>query len=128
MVFNTARIVQLPFGCGQMHAHTKIMRGKGLGSGMGSVLLRKGGAGSASSYMDIDDYVATTGINPYTRSKSSGAGVARGALTSFDRPMGRGFGIESQNPMERMREKLSKLSVEQPSTTKPKIRKIQMSM
>jgi L-aminopeptidase/D-esterase-like protein len=118
MVFNNARIVQLPFGCGQMHAHTKIMRGKGFGSGMGSVLLRKGGAGSASSYMDIDDYVATTGINPYARSKSSGAGVARA----------RGFGIESQNPMERMREKLSKLSIDQPSTTKPKIRKIQMSM
>jgi len=125
MVFNTARIVQLPFGCGQMHAHTKIMRGagiringNGLGTGMGSVLLRKGGAGGASSYMDIDDYVATTGINPYARTKSSGAGVARG----------RGYGIESQNPMERMREKLSKLSVDQPSTTKPKIRKIQMSM
>jgi len=43
------------------------------GSGMGSVLLRPGGGGSASSYMDMDDYIATTGINPYTR-----AGVVQG--------------------------------------------------
>jgi hypothetical protein len=43
------------------------------GQGMGSVLLRQGGGGSASSYMDMDDYISTTGINPYARS-----GVAQG--------------------------------------------------
>ena len=48
------------------------------GSGTGSVLLKTGGAGAASSYMDMDDYIATTGINPYTRS-----GVTQGkGLTS----------------------------------------------
>jgi hypothetical protein len=43
------------------------------GEGMGSVLLRTGGGGAASSYMDMDDYISTTGINPYTR-----AGVSQG--------------------------------------------------
>jgi hypothetical protein len=63
MVFNSTRIAQLPFSNGQLHAHTKIMKGKGLGTGM-----------------------------------------------------------------DKVREKLQKLSVEQPSITKPKVRKIQMSM
>jgi hypothetical protein len=31
------------------------------GKGMGSVLLKTGGAGAGSSYSSIDDYVATTG-------------------------------------------------------------------
>ena len=108
MVFNSCRIAQLPFSNGQIHAHTKIMRGKGMGTGMGSVLLRKGGAGGASSYMDIDDYIHTTGNNPYSKSKTSGQGLGAG--------------------MKKMREKLEKLTVEQPSMTKPKVRKIQMSM
>ena len=63
-------------------------QGKGMkfigGSGMGSVLLRTGGGGSASSYQDIDDYIATTGINPYTRagvSQSKGSGMPK-SLTS----------------------------------------------
>ena len=113
MVFNSTRIAQLPFSNGQMHAHTRIMKGKGLsgcgmGAGIGGVLLRLGGGGGASSYMDIDDYVATTGINPYSRGKSKGQGLGTG--------------------MAKMREKLQKLSVEQPSASKPKVRKIQMSM
>ena len=104
MVFNSCRIAQLPFSNGQMHAHTKVMRGKGIGG----VLLRLGGSGAASSYMDIDDYVSQTGINPYSRGKSKGEGLGAG--------------------MAKMREKLQKLSIEQPSATKPKMRKIQMSM
>jgi len=108
MVFNSTRIAQLPFSNGQMHAHSRIMKGKGMGTGMGSVLLRKGGAGGASSYMDIDDYIHTTGNNPYVKSKPSGQGLGAG--------------------MKKMREKLEKLTIEQPSMTKPKVRKIQMSM
>ena len=109
MVFNSTRICQLPFSNGQMSAHTRIMRGKGLGTGMGSILLRRGGAGAASSYQDIDDYVATTGINPYSRGKSKSQSVGTG--------------------MAKMREKLAKLTVESDSPmTKPKVRKIQMSM
>lgn len=110
MVHNITRIAQLPFSNAQMSAHTRVMRGKGLGTGMGSVLLRRGGAGAASSYMDIDDYVAQTGINPYSRgkAKSTGEGLGTG--------------------MKKMREKLAKLTVEEPSMSKPKVRKIQMSM
>ena len=109
MVFNSTRIAQLPFSNGQMHAHTRLMKGKGLsGCGAGGVLLRLGGAGGASSYQDMDDYIATTGINPNTRGRSKGQGLGTG--------------------MAKMREKLQKLSIEQPSTTKPKVRKIQMSM
>lgn len=110
MVHNITRIAQLPFSNAQLHAHSRIMRGKGLGAGMGSVLLRKGGAGAGSSYMDIDDYVHTTGINPYARGKaSSGQGLGAG--------------------MKKMSEKLAKLSVE---TDKPlssrKMKKIVMSL
>ena len=109
MVFNACRVAQLPFSNAQMKPHTKIMRGKGLGTGMGSILLRLGGAGGASSYMDIDDYVSQTGINPYSRAKkSSGEGLGTG--------------------MKKMREKLAKLTIEEPSMSKPKVRKIQMSM
>jgi hypothetical protein len=108
MVHNLTRIAQLPFSNAQMSAHTRVMRGKGIGCGMGSILLRRGGAGAASSYQDIDDYVSQTGINPYSRGKAKGQGLGTG--------------------MDRMREKLQKLTVEQPSTTKPKVRKIQMSM
>lgn len=42
------------------------------GKGMGSVLLNTGGAGSASSYIDIDDYIETTGRDPF---KTSGKGI-----------------------------------------------------
>jgi len=44
-----------------MMAHTR----RPMGKGVGAVLLREpGGAGSASSYMDMDDYLRTTKRNP----------------------------------------------------------------
>jgi len=75
MVYNTTRLVKLP------HHNASTLKaisaaGKSMkfsGTGMGSVLLRTGGGGAASSYMDMDDYIATTGINPYAR-----AGVTQG--------------------------------------------------
>jgi len=87
MVYNTAKLVMIPHHrCCNLSALSA--QGKGMkfigGSGMGSVLLRTGGGGSASSYMDMDDYIATTGINPYTRagvSQSKGSGMPK-ALTS----------------------------------------------
>jgi len=87
MVYNTAKLVMIPHHrCCNLSALSA--QGKGMkfigGSGMGSVLLRTGGGGSASSYQDIDDYIATTGINPYTRvgvSQSKGSGMPK-ALTS----------------------------------------------
>lgn len=77
MVYNTTRLVQLPHhGASNLSAISAASK-HGMkfikGSGMGSVLLRPGGGGAASSYMDMDDYISTTGINPYTR-----AGVTQG--------------------------------------------------
>jgi len=47
------------------------------GTGMGSVLLNRGGAGSGSSYTSIDDYIKTTGVNP---TRGSGLGEKLGSL------------------------------------------------
>jgi hypothetical protein len=74
------------------------------GSGMGSVLLRSGGPGGASSYMDMDDYIATTGINPYARASA---------------PQGKGLASSITN-------KLSKLNIAPPTTSQRK--NIVMSM
>ena len=74
MAHNTISKVYLPHS----NASTTINNTKAnsQGKGMGSVLLRTGGAGNASSYQDLDDYMATTGINPYARAVgSTGTGV-----------------------------------------------------
>jgi hypothetical protein len=70
MVYNSVKQVMLPHhkssnlnALSSYHKNMKFIKG----SGNGSVLLRTGGGGSASSYMDIDDYISTTGINPYAR-------------------------------------------------------------
>jgi len=82
-----------------MHAISAYHKGMKFvkGQGMGSVLLSTGGGGSASSYMDMDDYIATTGLNPYTRS-----GVKQS----------KGSGIPSS-----LSSKLSKLSIAPPTST-----------
>jgi hypothetical protein len=68
MVHNIITKTTLPFR-GQVMSH----KGKhSSGQGMGSVLLNTGGPGSASSYIDIDDYIETTGNNPYG---SKGKGI-----------------------------------------------------
>ena len=77
MVFNTTRHVKLPFSNAVLKPHT----GKVLiqGQGVGAVLLRTGGPGAGSSYSDIDDYIHTTGINPYARAdvkQSKGSGLS----------------------------------------------------
>ena len=76
MVFNTTRHVKLPFSNAVLAPHKNRVLVKG--EGMGSVLLRTGGGGAGSSYSDIDDYIRTTGINPYARagvSKPKGTGL-----------------------------------------------------
>jgi len=94
--------VSLPFSNAKLHSHKSISI---KGSGMGSVLLRTGGAGAGSSYIDIDDYISTTGINPYERS-SRGKGLA-----------------------DRIGKKLSKLNIEKKvASVLPKSKKIVMSM
>ena len=65
-----SRLVKLPFSNSTIHAHTGKVKMNG--SGAGGVLLRTGGGGAGSSYMDIDDYIHTTGIDPYKR-----AGISR---------------------------------------------------
>jgi len=44
----------------------------------GSILLQKGGPGAASSYSGLNDYMNTTGLNPYnTSSAISGRGLSQ---------------------------------------------------
>ncbi len=66
MVYNTSRIIRLPMGGHTMMARNQQVMGKG----MGSVLLSTAGGGSGSSYADMDDYIRTTGIDPYARMPS----------------------------------------------------------
>jgi hypothetical protein len=76
MPHNSVRLIQLPHhNASNLHAISAYHKGMKFlkGEGMGSVLLRTAGPGAASSYMDMDDYISTTGMNPYTR-----AGVSQG--------------------------------------------------
>jgi len=69
MVHNTSRFIKLPMG-----GHTLMARNQRVaGQGMGSVLLSTGGPGAGSSYMDMDDYIRTTGIDPYARQTAKGS-------------------------------------------------------
>lgn len=70
MVHYSTRFVKLPHSNAILHSHNSTMRG----TGNGSVLLRTGGPGAGSSYMDMDDYIRTTGINPSTRKSGQGLG------------------------------------------------------
>jgi|LakMenE18May11ns_1017448.scaffolds.fasta_scaffold9877455_1 hypothetical protein len=71
MVYNTTRLAKIPFSNTTMKSHTKHVMGKG----MGSVLLNTGGAGAASSYMDLMDYTHTTGRDPTLFQSKSGKGL-----------------------------------------------------
>lgn len=103
MVHNTTRVAKFPFSNAVMTSHTQKLSG----SGMGSVLLQKGGPGVGSSYSDLDDYISTTGINPYTRASKKTTGTGLSSLSS----------------------KLSKLNIETPSSvSKPKRKNITMSI
>lgn len=105
MVHNRTRVAKFPFSNAKMASHTKKIEG----SGMGSVLLSPGGPGAGSSYLDIDDYIRTTGINPYTRASTVPAAAGKG--------------------MKGLASKLSKLQIDRPvDRTKAKIKNITMSM
>ena len=71
MVHYSTRFVKLPHSNATLHSHNSSVRG----TGMGSVLLRTAGGGAGSSYSDMDDYIRTTGFDPYKRAKSSGSGI-----------------------------------------------------
>jgi hypothetical protein len=98
MPHNTLRIAKLPFSNGHVSPLTK----KIIGMGNGSVLLRPGGGGAGSSYMDMDDYIHTTGLNPFTRSKGQG--------------------------LKTLSDKLAKLSIEHKPLVRGKVKNIVMSM
>lgn len=82
MVYNTLRHIKLPNSNMTMTSHTF----RPMGKGVGAVLLREaGGAGSASSYMDMDDYLRTTGRNPSTY-KTTGAGLSKLSKLKVESP------------------------------------------
>jgi len=98
MPHNMLGIAKLPFSNG----HVSPLTGRMVGKGNGSVLLRPGGGGGGSSYLDMDDYIHTTGLNPYARSKGQG--------------------------LKTLSDKLAKLSVEHKPLVKGKVKNIVMSM
>jgi hypothetical protein len=55
--------------------HQKVITNKMRGTGMGSVLLDKGGAGSGSSYHSMADYLSTTGQGLTAGNPSMGFGL-----------------------------------------------------
>lgn len=75
-------IVKLPFSNVTMNTHTGKVRATAhslmhplmSGSGMGSILLSRAGGGAGSTYMDLDDYLTTTGIDPFQRTKTQSKG------------------------------------------------------
>lgn len=108
MVHNSVSIVKFPFS----HSTYKGVSKSTKGSGMGSVLLRTGGPGGASSYSDIDEYIATTGINPYTRVVKVGGALPKAQVQ------------QSAERLGKISDKLSKLSVKMDA---PKRKNITMS-
>lgn len=98
--------VNLPFSNAKLKSHRSESFKHSIGSGMGSVLLRTGGPGAGSSYSDIDDYIKTTGLNPYSRASTTGKGLN-----------------------DKLASKLSNLNIEKKSATElPRRKKIVMSM
>jgi len=58
----------------------RVITNRGCGTGMGSLLLDKGGSGGGSSYYSMEDYLATTGgrgfsHRPAIAKKSFGLGL-----------------------------------------------------
>lgn len=94
MVYNPVRYSVLPHRNATIFSHAH--RVKPSGTGMGSVLLSRGGPGGASAYRDMDDYIQTTGRDPLQDSMKS-----RKVLES------RGSGMSSK-----LADKLSKLTTD----------------
>jgi hypothetical protein len=73
-------LAYLPFSHKSIAIGTrKYMRGRG----MGSVLLNRGGAGSASAYGSVGEYTETTGVNPYASGRGRGLGSISKKLESL---------------------------------------------
>jgi hypothetical protein len=74
MVYNITKHAKLPFSNATIH--TKNSSSATIGKGMGSVLLSVGGPGSASSYIDVDDYQRQTGRQVFNTSEK-GQGLSK---------------------------------------------------
>ena len=74
------------------------------GRGAGAVVLRDGGPGGASSYMDMDDYIHTTGRNPYLYKDK--------LITPSPVAHGAGIGSRISSGLKNLTSKLENLSVE----------------
>jgi|APCry1669192010_1035390.scaffolds.fasta_scaffold32794_2 hypothetical protein len=60
------------------HIRHKNLLSLSKGKGIGDVLLNTGGTGGGSSYSSLDDYVSTTGVNPFAPSDNiSGKGLGK---------------------------------------------------
>jgi hypothetical protein len=51
------------------------------GKGMGAVVIRKGGPGAGSSYIDLEDYIHTTGNNPETYASDFSNRISGGRIS-----------------------------------------------
>lgn len=96
MVHNNVSVVKLPFAHSTRTGVSKSTKG----TGMGSVLLRTGGPGAGSSYSDMDEYIATTGINPFVRKVDMSGGALPKPVVQ-----------RKVEKMSSLTDKLSKLSV-----------------
>ena len=105
MVYNPVRYSVLPGRNATIMSH--VHRIKSSGSGMGSVLLQRGGPGAGSSYRDLDEYISITKRDPLKESET-----IRSTLST-------GRGINSK-----LADKLSKLTTE----TGRRAKRITMSM
>lgn len=97
MVHYTTRQVKLPLRQTKLNTLSR--------NPVGGFLL-DGGKGGQNSYYGIDDYIETTGRNPYASNNSS--------------VMGKGLD-------DKIRNKLQSLNISKPTVAKPKVKNITMS-
>lgn len=103
--------VYMPFG--NMKRSTLPGTSSRVGRGMGSVLLQTGGPGSASSYPSLDQYEATTGVDPFARSSSSTRGRGMLLPPELGHPSSKGLGPS-------LKSKIRALIPSAPKERKPK--------
>jgi hypothetical protein len=73
--------IYMPMCGGTIYAGSKKhINGKG-----GAVLLNggMGGPGAGSSYYSLDDYINTTGLDPYAKNTKSGRGIKNNSSLNF---------------------------------------------
>ena len=97
MVHYTTRQVKIPLRNSKIQTLTRNITGG---------FLLDGGKGSQNSYYGIDDYIQTTGRNPYADNNSVVSGK----------------GLD-----DKIRNRLQNLNISKPNISKPKVKNITMS-